>query len=88
MQNMNPDDVDHDDLLDTVDELLFQGRIRMGEPQQRSPEPEPEVDLLLELTLQVKMSEKTITAKVDSMEQMLLKRMDRRGTGARAPEGL
>ena len=38
MQDMNPEDVDHDDLLDTVDELLFQGRIRMGEPQQRSPE--------------------------------------------------
>ena len=75
MQNMNPDEVDNDDLLDTVDELLFQGRIRMGEPQQRSPEPEPEADLLLELTLQVKMSEKTITAKVESMEQMLLKRM-------------
>ena len=75
MQNMNPDEVDNDDLLDTVDELLFQGRIRMGEPQQRSPEPEPEADLLLELTLQVKMSEKTITAKVELMEQMLLKRM-------------
>jgi hypothetical protein len=75
MQDQNPDEVDNDDLLDTVDELLFQGRIRMGESQQRSPEPELEADLLLELTLQVKMSEKTITAKVDSMEQMLLKRM-------------
>ena len=47
----------------------------MGESQQRSHEPEPEANLLVELTLQVKMSEKTITAKVESMEQMLLKRM-------------
>ena len=75
MQDMNPDEVDNDELLDTVDELLFQGRIRMGESQQRSPEPELEADPLLELTLQVKMSEKSITAKVDSMEQLLLKRM-------------
>jgi hypothetical protein len=47
----------------------------MGEPQPRYHEPEPEADLLLELALQVKMSEKAITAKVESIEQMLLKRM-------------
>ena len=76
MQDMNPDEVEHDELLDTVDEVMFRGRMRMGEPQPRYPEPEPEADLLLELALQVKMSEKTITAKVESIEQMLLKRME------------
>ena len=47
----------------------------MGEPQPRYPGPDPEADQLLELALQVKMSEKAITAKVESTEQMLLKRM-------------
>jgi len=75
MKDMNPDEVDNDELLDTVDEFLFRGRMKMGEPRTRSPEPDPESDLLLELALQVKMSEKTMTAKVESMEQMLLKRM-------------
>ena len=45
MQDVNPDEVDNDDLLDTVDELLFRGRIRMNEPRTRSPEPDPEADL-------------------------------------------
>ena len=75
MQDMNPDEVEHDELLDTVDEVMFRGRMKTCEPQPRYPEPEPEADLLLELALQVKMSEKTITAKVESIEQMLLKRM-------------
>ena len=75
MQDMNPDEVEHDELLDTVDEVMFRGQMRTGEPQPRYHEPEPEADLLLELALQVKISEKIITAKVESMEQMLLKRM-------------
>ncbi len=75
MQDMNPDEVDHDELLDTVDELLFRGRMRRAETRMRSHDPDHEADLLLELELQDKMPEKTITAKMDSMEQMLLKRI-------------
>jgi hypothetical protein len=45
---MNPDEVDHDELLDTVDELLFRGRMRRAEPRMRSHDPDHEADLLLD----------------------------------------
>jgi len=71
LQELRPDDLDHDELLDTVDELLVQCRGDKGQSKARTPDPDE--DLLLELALQVKMSEKTVTAKLEAMEQMLLR---------------
>ena len=71
LQELRPDELDHDELLDTVDELLVQCRGDKGQSKARTPDPDE--DLLLELALQVKMSEKTVTAKLEAMEQMLLR---------------
>jgi len=71
LQELRPDDLDHDEVLDTVDELLVQCRGDKGQSKARTPDPDE--DLLLELALQVKMSEKTVTAKLKAMEQMLLR---------------
>ena len=66
-----PDELDHDELLDTVDELRVQRHGDKGQSIKRSSDPDE--DPLLELALQVKMSEKTVTAKLEAMEQMLLR---------------
>jgi len=71
LQELRPDELDHDELLDTVDELLVQRHGNKGQAIKRSSDHDE--DLLLELALQVKMSEKTVTAKLEAMEQMLLR---------------
>jgi hypothetical protein len=71
LQEPRPDELDRDELLDTVDELLVRCREDQGHSKARASESKD--DLLLELALQVKMSEKTVTAKLEAMEQMLLR---------------
>jgi len=71
LQERKPEEIDHDELLDTVDELIVHCRGERGVPKVRSLDPDD--DLLLELALQVKITEKTITAKVEAIEQMLLR---------------